>query len=75
MSALTDQVSIRPYTLKDRPGLRKISYDTSFLGKADELFDEPELLADALTLYFTDSEPQSIALGPRILRKVACHPT
>ncbi len=59
MNPIAEQVMIRPYAPQDRPGIRKISYDTSFLGKADELFDEPELLADALTLYFTDSEPQS----------------
>ena len=52
-------VSIRPYERRDRKTLRQISYETSFLGKADDLFDEPKILEDALTLYFTDSEPQS----------------
>ncbi len=50
---------IRKYQPSDRKALRRISYETAFLGKADDLFDEPEILTDALTLYFTDSEPQS----------------
>lgn len=56
---MIENVLIRPYARKDRKTLRQISYETSFMGKADDLFDEPEILADALTLYFTDSEPQS----------------
>jgi len=59
MNSPMNSVVIRNYTRNDRPALRKISYDTSFLGKAEELFDEPEILADALTLYFTDNEPKS----------------
>lgn len=56
---MTEHIEVRQYQPKDRKTLRRISYETSFLGKADDLFDEPEILADALTLYFTDSEPQS----------------
>lgn len=52
-------IEIRNFEKKDRPGVRRISYETSFLGKADELFDQQELVADALTLYFTDNEPES----------------
>lgn len=59
MSACVENISIRKYASSDRNALRRISYETAFLGKADDLFDEPEILADALTLYFTDSEPQS----------------
>lgn len=59
MSSAVENFSIRKYAQSDRKALRRISYDTAFLGKADDLFDEPEILADALTLYFTDSEPQS----------------
>ena len=59
MSAVGENVLVRKYRPADRMALRRISYETSFLGKADDLFDEPEILADALTLYFTDSEPQS----------------
>lgn len=53
------EILIRKYRKTDRNALRKISYETSFLEKADELFDEPQILADALTLYFTDTEPES----------------
>ncbi len=59
MRSAVENISIRKYAQSDRKALRRISYDTAFLGKADDLFDEPEILADALTLYFTDSEPQS----------------
>ncbi len=59
MSFVVENIRIRKYMPCDRKDLRRISYETSFLEKADDLFDEPEILADALTLYFTDSEPQS----------------
>lgn len=59
MSLDFDNLMIRKYKVRDRQALRRISYETSFLGQADDLFDEPEILADALTLYFTDSEPES----------------
>ncbi len=59
MSKSPYHIKIRNFEKKDRPAVRRISYETSFLGKADELFDQPELVADALTLYFTDNEPES----------------
>lgn len=65
MNPVRENISVRQYAPQDRKDLRKISYDTSFLEKADDLFDEPEIVADALTLYFTDSEPESCF--------VACH--
>ncbi len=59
MNLPVDNIVIRKYLPADRKALRRISYETSFLGMADDLFDEPEILADALTSYFTDSEPES----------------
>lgn len=59
MGCNAQDILIRKYERSDRKALRRISYETAFLGKADDLFDEPEILADALTLYFTDSEPKS----------------
>lgn len=59
MTHLDRHIEIRNYKKSDRKALRQISYETSFLGKADDLFDQPELVADALTLYFTDNEPES----------------
>lgn len=53
------EIIIRKYLKRDRNALRKISYETSFMEKASDLFDEPQILADALTLYFTDIEPES----------------
>lgn len=52
-------IVIRRYAPQDRQDVRRISYQTSFLGKANDLFDDHELVADALTLYFTEIEPQS----------------
>jgi ribosomal protein S18 acetylase RimI-like enzyme len=53
-------ILIRQYESKDRGALRKISCDTAFLGNPVEiLFDDREIVADTLTLYFTDYEPES----------------
>ena len=51
---------IREYTPKDREQVRKISLATAVLGRPSSLFFEgDEVLADALTMYFTDYEPES----------------
>ena len=53
-------IVIRKFNSKDRNGIRGISCDTAFLGKPrTDFFDDDEILADALTLYFTDYEPGS----------------
>jgi ribosomal protein S18 acetylase RimI-like enzyme len=53
-------VYIREFELKDRPDVRRISCETAFLGESRSLFiDDDEILADALTLYHTDHEPES----------------
>ncbi len=55
-----NNIVIRKFESRDREGLRKISCDTAFLGKPrTDFFDDDEILADALTLYFTDYEPGS----------------
>ncbi len=52
-----NNVVIRKFESRDREELRKISCDTAFLGKPrTDFFDDDEILADALTLYFTDYE-------------------
>ena len=52
--------SVRPYQPSDRKVLRQIAYDTALMGRsADVFFEGEEFLKDALTLYFTDHEPQS----------------
>lgn len=51
---------IRKFSRPDRNRVREISCETSFLGVSrKEIFADDELLADALTGYFTDYEPES----------------
>jgi len=53
-------VLIRSYRKEDKPSIREISFETAFLGHpADVFFTDQEILADTLTLYFTDHEPES----------------
>lgn len=54
------EIIIRPYSKEDRQSIRDITYETAFLGDSAEIyFDDKELLADILTLYFTDYQPES----------------
>ncbi len=54
------EYSIRPYKKEDRSYVRNIACDTAFIGEAAEaFFAGREILADFLTLYFTDHEGQS----------------
>ena len=51
---------VRSFLKSDRDSVRAIAYDTAFMGEsADLFFDGREILADFLTVYFTDYEPQS----------------
>jgi GNAT superfamily N-acetyltransferase len=53
-------VSIRGYRLPDRTAIRRITFDTAFLGEpASMFFDDEEIFCDCLSLYFTDYEPES----------------
>lgn len=55
-----NSVSIRKYKARDRNAVRKISIKTAFLGRpASVFFSGDSVLADILTLYFTDYEPES----------------
>jgi GNAT superfamily N-acetyltransferase len=55
-----DNIIIRPYKAADRRAVRKIAYDTAFMGGSGEIFfSDEEILSDFLTLYFTDHEPGS----------------
>ncbi|MFA5157398.1 MAG: GNAT family N-acetyltransferase [Candidatus Omnitrophota bacterium] len=54
------EIIIRPYAGKDRDAVRQIAFDTAFLGEpGSAFFDSREMLADFLTDYFIDYEPQS----------------
>lgn len=53
-------VIIRKFRSRDREAVRGIIHDTAFMGESGEAFFEgKKILSDALTLYFTDYEPQS----------------
>ncbi|MBN1794188.1 MAG: GNAT family N-acetyltransferase [Candidatus Omnitrophica bacterium] len=56
----TDGIDIRVFYEADREAVRRISRETAFLGEPYErFFSDGEILADALTLYYTDYEPGS----------------
>ena len=53
-------VIVRKYKKEDRPFVRRIVYDTAAIGESAEFFfEDREILADFLSKYFTDYEPQS----------------
>ncbi len=54
-----NSICIRKFNSADREEVRKISCRTAFLGKSREILSDEEILADILTLYFTDYEPDS----------------
>ena len=55
-----EDVIIRPYRPQDRGAVRDIAWQTAFMGESGDIFFQgKEILADFLTLYFTDHEPQS----------------
>ena len=54
-------IMIRPYTECDRSTVRHISYETSDRGEQNRpIFSDSDVLADVLTRYYTDFEPQSL---------------
>lgn len=54
------EAAIRKYEHRDRQPVRDIMHDTAFMGEPASAFvDAREIFADALSLYFTDYEPQS----------------
>ena len=53
-------IIIRKFVVEDGEAIRRITFDTAFLGEpASIFFDDEEIFADALSLYFTDYEPES----------------
>ncbi len=56
----TESFLIRPYEPKDRGSVRRISTATAMMGEpASRFFDGDDVLADLLTSYHTDFEPES----------------
>ena len=57
---------IRKYNPRDRPAVRRICCATALMGEPSSLFfDDDEIFADALTIYFTDYEPESCFVAER----------
>jgi GNAT superfamily N-acetyltransferase len=55
-----EEIVCRKYEASDRRWVRDIAWQTAFFGEcADVFFSGREILADFLTVYFTDYEPQS----------------
>lgn len=53
-------VNIRKFENRDRGQVRSISHDTAFMGQpATSFFEGREIICDALSLYFTDYEPEA----------------
>ncbi len=57
---LLSAVTIRPYTAADRGAVRTIACDTADRGEpVNRLFRDREVVADLITRYYTDYEPQT----------------
>ncbi|MHB1275399.1 MAG: GNAT family N-acetyltransferase [Candidatus Humimicrobiaceae bacterium] len=57
---MNDLFIVRKYKKEDRKSVRKIACDSAFMGEPCEIFFKGrDFLADVLTLYFTDYEPES----------------
>jgi GNAT superfamily N-acetyltransferase len=52
-------IKVRNYQIEDRAAIRKISLESVFLGENRASIFDDEILADLLTIYFTDYEPLS----------------
>jgi len=57
---MQEDILIRNFSAGDRQAVREIAWETAFIGESGDIFfSGREILADFLTLYFTDYEPQS----------------
>jgi len=60
------EIVIRKYKKNDKASVREIACDTAFMGEpAEKFFIGREFLADFLTLYHTDYEPQSTFIAEK----------
>jgi len=66
-----EEIIVRKFKAADRESVRDIAWETAFIGEpADAFFSGKEILADFLTLYFTDYEPDScfvVVVGSRVV--------
>lgn len=59
-------VEIRKFRAPDRTDVRRIACETAFLNAGNRnLIDDDEVMADVLTKYFTDCEPDSCFVAER----------
>ena len=67
MSVCMETVAqIRPYEPRDRAGLRQICCDTADAGQpVERFFPDREVVADLLTNYYTEREPQSVFVADK----------
>lgn len=58
------EISIRPFKKEDRDFVRYLCCETAFSGeKLENFFEGREVIADLLTMYFTDYEPESLFIA------------
>ncbi len=65
-SKLVSEIIIRPYAASDRDSIRRICFDTGFMGEPAGFYwrDFPSF-ADIWTSYYTDKEPESTFVAVR----------
>ncbi len=56
---------VRNYRTEDRKAVREISLESSILGESRKTVFDDEIIADMLTFYFTDYEPQSCFIAEK----------
>ena len=60
------EFEIRPYQPADREAIRRICFETGYMGEPiDWLWRDRESFADLITRYYTDREPESILVAAR----------
>ncbi|MCX5711903.1 MAG: GNAT family N-acetyltransferase [Candidatus Omnitrophica bacterium] len=62
--AQNNEITVRFYKKEDKDIVRDIAVDTAFLGKSGEIFlPDRQVLADMLTAYYLDYEPESVLVA------------
>lgn len=56
---------IRPYEARDRSAVRRICFETGYMGEREWQWRDPESYADLFTSYYTDAEPESALVVER----------
>ena len=58
-------VVIRPYEPRDRAAIRRICFDTGYMGDPEWQWRDRESYAELYTAYYTDAEPESVWVAER----------